>query len=596
MAFSADGAAIGRWLRLERWRLWTLAFWIVLAAVLIWNRWGAIYWFALGDTDDNLRMMQVRAWLDGQGWFDLRQYRLNPPNGFNIHWSRLVDIPIAGILLAAKPVFGTPIAERIAVTVAPLLPLGVTLFALALTVRRLVAPWSFPLAALLLLGASSTIGMFSPTRIDHHNWQLAMLALIMAGLVDPEQRRGGLTIGLASALSLVIGFEMMPYLGLAGALVVLRWIWTRNEAARLQTYGIALATGSALGYALFASYDNRGLRCDVLSPAWMSVMVLAGGLLLILARLPFSNRWHRLGAAAGAAAMLGAFLALSWPQCLGRPEGVSEELKKSWLNNIREVRPVYRQDWRVMAQMLALPVAGLLGSTLMLWLNRRNHAKLLCWGPLILLSACGFALLFFQSRAAPAAQLLAIPGGVALIWALFPRLRASRSLLVRVLGAALVVLIGSGFAVPWALRLAPKAETPSGNKVRKAGAACSTIPSMEPLDRFPRTVIMTMNDLGPRLITLTHHDAISGPYHRNGEAILDLHHAFDGTPETARAIAKKHGATMVLICPGFAEGTVYKARSPKGFYAQLEAGKTPDWLEALPLPKGSPFRLWKIRD
>ncbi|RJF94261.1 AcrB/AcrD/AcrF family protein [Sphingomonas cavernae] len=585
------------WLREDRWRFWTLLIWVAFAAFLIASRWGAIHWFALGDTDDNLRMMQVRAWLDGQGWFDLRQYRLNPPQGFNVHWSRLVDLPIAGLILATKPFFGTAIAERIAVTIAPLLPLGVAIFALGLAVRRLIAPWSFALAALLLIGASSTMSMFSPTRIDHHNWQLALLALIVAGLVDPERRRGGLTVGGASALSLVIGFEMMPYLGLAGAAVTLRWIWDQAESARLQTYAVALAAGSALGYALFASYDNRLPRCDVLSPVWMSSMVLAGGLLLVIARLPLAARWQRIGAAAVAAAILGGFFAASWPQCVGRPEGVSDELQRSWLNNIREVRPVYRQDWRVMATMLGLPVAGLIGSMLTLWFNRRDPARLAAWGAATLLSACGFALLFFQSRAAPAAQLLAVPGGVSLIWLLFPRLRASRHMLVRILGAAMVVLIGSGFAVPWVVKMVPKeAETRHNTVVRKAGAACGTIPAMAPLDKFPRTVIMTMNDLGPRLITLTHHDAISGPYHRNGEAILDLHHAFDGTPEKARAIAKKHGATLLMICPGFAEGTVYKARSPKGFYAQLEAGKVPVWLTPLPLPKTSPFKLWRIED
>lgn len=579
----------------RHWRALTLLIWIAMAAYLIANRWGAIHWFALGDTDDNLRMMQVRAWLDGQGWFDMRQYRLNPPEGFNIHWSRFVDIPIAAIILASKPFFGTAIAERIAVAVAPLLPLGVTVFAIALTMRRLIAPWSFALAALLLIGASSTMAMFSPTRIDHHNWQLAMLAVIMAGLVDPERRRGGLTVGAASALSLIIGFEMMPYLGLAGAAIALRWVWDRAEFERLQAYAVLLAGGSALGYALFASYDNRVPRCDVLSPAWMSTMVLAGGLLVVLARLPLATRWQRLAAAGAAAAILGGFLAGAWPQCLSKPEGVSAELQKNWLDNIREVRPVYRQDWRVMATMLGLPVTGLLGSLLTLWFVRRDPARLTAWASVTLLSACGFALLFFQSRAAPAAQLLAVPGGVSLIWLLFPRFRASKSLLVRVLGASIVVIVGSGFAVPWVVKMAPnKVETKQGTAVRKAGAACGTIPAMAPLDKFPRAVVMTMNDLGPRLITLTHHDAISGPYHRNGDAILDLHHAFDGTPDAARAVAKKHGATLLLICPGFAEGTVYKARSPKGFYAQLEAGKAPAWLAPLPLPKGSPFRLWRI--
>ncbi|WOK35138.1 AcrB/AcrD/AcrF family protein [Sphingomonas sp. C3-2] len=598
MSISGAGAAWKRLLREDQWRLWTLLIWLGITIYMIVKFWGRIHWFALGDTDDNLRMMEVRAWLDGQGWYDLRQYRLNPPEGFNIHWSRLVDIPIAGIILAVKPLFGTAVAERAAIALAPLLPLGVVLLGLGAAVRRLVAPWSFPLVAMLLvLGAGSAAGMFTPARIDHHNWQLAMLAVIVAGLADSDRRHGGLTIGIGSALSLVIGLEMMPYLGLAGAAVVLRWIWDKAEAARLQTYAIALAGGSALGYLVFASYDNRMPRCDVLSPVWMSTMVLAGALLFVLARMRLESRGARLGASVVAAGILGAFFIGVWPHCLGRPEGVSDELQKSWLDNIREVRPVYRQEWRVMAQMLALPVIGMIGTLVAFWFNRRDRDRLMAWASVALLSSCGFAMMFFQSRAAPAAQLLAIPGGVALIWLVLPIVRGSRSFLIRVVGTVALVLIGSGNIVSGAIALMPKkAETAARVKVRKAGAACGTIPAMEPLDKFPRTVVMTMNDLGPRLITLTHHDAISGPYHRNGESILDLHHAFDGTPETARAVARKHGATLLLICPGFAEGTVYRARAPKGFYAGLEAGKVPDWLEPLPLPEHSPFKLWRIKD
>ena len=67
----------------------------------------------LSDTDDNMRMMQVRALLHGQGWFDLRQYRLDPPFGANIHWSRLVDLPIAGLILLLRPLIGGANAEQV---------------------------------------------------------------------------------------------------------------------------------------------------------------------------------------------------------------------------------------------------------------------------------------------------------------------------------------------------------------------------------------------------------------------------------------------------------------------------------------------------
>ena len=61
------------WLRL------TLIAWLGVVIWLLVDRWNAIHWLSLGDTDDNMRLMQVRALLNGQGWYDLRQYRMNPP-------------------------------------------------------------------------------------------------------------------------------------------------------------------------------------------------------------------------------------------------------------------------------------------------------------------------------------------------------------------------------------------------------------------------------------------------------------------------------------------------------------------------------------
>lgn len=91
----------------RRWVRWVILAWVAIAAWYVWQRWAFIHWLSLGDTDDNIRLAQVRAWLNGQGWYDLRQYRLNPPAGFDIHWSRLVDLPIAAMIVLWQPFVGT---------------------------------------------------------------------------------------------------------------------------------------------------------------------------------------------------------------------------------------------------------------------------------------------------------------------------------------------------------------------------------------------------------------------------------------------------------------------------------------------------------
>src|SRR3546814_15772489 len=84
------------------------------------------------------------------------------------------------------------------------------------------------------------------------------------------------------------------------------------------------------------------------------------------------------------------------------------------------------------------------------------------------------------------------------------------------------------------------------------------------------------------------------PYTTLFRSILDIHHAFDGSPERFRTIAKRHGARYLLICPTFAEGTIYQARSPDGFYAQMLTGDPPDWLSPVNLGPKLPYQLYRI--
>ena len=577
------------------WKRWLFLVWVISAAALLWYKWNATHWFALGDTDDNMRIMQVRALLHGQDWYDLRQYRMNPPLGANMHWSHLVDLPIAGIILALKPFVGYAAAEKSAVALAPILPLGVAFIGLGLTVRRLIAPPAFIVSAAILVSTYTVMTMFMPLRIDHHGWQLALLTINVAGLADPKPGRGGVTVGIATALSLVIGLEMLPWLAVSGAAVALRWIIAREQAMRLQTYGLALAGGTGAGFLVFASNANRVARCDALTPVYLSVMLLIGALVFAIS-LVRAERWQtRLALSAAAGLVSAAFFAIAWPDCLGRPEQVSPELAELWLNNISEAKPLYTQNWASILSISTLLI-GLYGNLWVMW-RARGTERGAAWAAIALLSLGSSLMLVWQTRVAATALILCIPGATALGWAIIPRLRASGNVLVRTLGVVAAFLAVSGL---WAQLLIgmlpnPNISTPRLRMVNKANGSCPTAPALAPIARMPRAVIFTFVDLGPRLITMTHHDAISGPYHRNGDAILDVQHAFRGDADAARAIIKRHGATMLLICPNMSESTIYQVQNPKGFYAQLAVGKVPNWLEPVPLPAKSPYRLWKVR-
>ncbi len=585
----------------SHWLKFQTAIWLAVAAYMVHYRWGMIRWFSLPDTDDNLRMSQVRALLNGQGWYDLRQYKLNPPDGFNMHWSRLVDLPLAGIELIARPFVEPMMAERIAAAIAPILPLWVVMLATGLLVRRLIAPQVWWVGAGLTLLCFASLFMFMPMRIDHHGWQLAFLMLSIAGVADPDARRGGIVMGVASAASLVIGLELLPFLMIVGAATVLRWVFDPADRDRVQSYGLALGVGCAAGYLAFASYDNAAIvngqaRCDVLSPIYLGVMVAAGWVAWLLPLLR-TDKWPvRLGAAAlGGMVIVIGFVLLA-PHCLGRPEAVSPELYKSWLSNITEAKPLYTKNWVTIVGTAALPLAGAIGA-IVAALGARGTPRFAVWVPVALISLTSLLLLLWQTRMGPAAQLAAVPGATALLCRIVPPLSRSGSMLVRVFGVfgafLLVSGVGASIAVAWAFP--EKRDSVRSKAIDRANARCPTLPAMSPIGKLPATTIFTFVDLGPRLITVTHHKAIAGPYHRNGDAILSVHRAFDGTPENARATMLRHGATLFMTCPNMSEATVYRARSPKGFYSQIASGKTFGWLEPVPLPKGSPLLLWRIK-
>jgi len=583
-------ARLFHWLG-RNWKAVTLGTWVTVAVVLVLLRWADIHSFELSDTDDNMRIMQVRALLQGQGWFDLAQHRLA---GSNIHWSRLVDLPIAGLILILRPLVGAAGAEQWAVAIAPLLPYLLLLFSVVLIVRRLIDPRAYAIAFLALFFASSTNSMFMPERVDHHGWQLALLALGVAGLADARRRRGGATLAIATALSLAIGLEMIIYLVVAAVAVAFFWISDRVERDRLSGYALSLCGGTAIAYLVFASYANRGAVCDALSEVWLTEALLGGALLLILAWLSPRDWRARLGLAVGAALFVGGVYAFMFSHCLQRLEGVSPEVDRLWLSHVDEARPVYKHGWQIALLTLTLPAVGALGWATLAWARRHDREQL---RRILAAAAPGLVaslLLFWQIRTAPAAQMLSLPGAAALVWLLVPKAWNSPHAAVRVLGTCVIIIISIGAAAPLALAVVPTKIDSESKSVDQANGSCNALSSFRSIAAQPKGVVFTFIDLAPRLITVTDHDSIAGPYHRNGQQIADVMNAFRGSESQAHSLIAKYRSNYVLTCPNSSETTIFMSETPLGFYARLQRGQVPAWLAPVDLGKDSPFKMWRV--
>ena len=107
--------------------------------------------------------------------------------------------------------------------------------------------------------------------------------------------------------------------------------------------------------------------------------------------------------------------------------------------------------------------------------------------------------------------------------------------------------------------------------------------------------MLTFVDLGPRLITVTHHNALAGPYHRNARQIIDVMRAWRGDADNAHA----HGAALRRRLSADLPEHVGIDHLPFRGAARLlhptVRGKVPDWLAPVALPANSPYRMWRVK-
>ena len=83
-----------------------LRMWGLLALMILLVSASRILEWRFPDPDDIMRLVEVRDLLGGQGWFDLDQYRIDPLREVPMHWSRLVDLPLAIIIGGLTPIIG----------------------------------------------------------------------------------------------------------------------------------------------------------------------------------------------------------------------------------------------------------------------------------------------------------------------------------------------------------------------------------------------------------------------------------------------------------------------------------------------------------
>lgn len=558
--------------------------------------WATIEALAFRDPDDAMRYVQVRDLLAGQGWFDVSQHRVNPPAGGPMHWSRLVDLPIAGLMLILRPLLGIAAADRIALTLVPLLLLCALFFMLALAVRRLTGTLPAIMTAALLGLSMPVLIQFLPTRIDHHNWQILMAAVALWATFDPQTRRGGIIAGLAVAMWTHVSSEGLPYAALFGGVFALAFLRDPREWPRLIGFALSL-TGGAAALLLATRGWPEAARpyCDAISPVYLSPMMAASVALMLAHPLIGTGHWLRRAAIPALAGFAGitAYL-LVGGACRGGPFQTLDPIVYTyWYLNVAEGRPVWEQTPLMAAIVVVPPLIGMIGC-LLAWRGARDADQRFAWTLMLLISGGAYAISLMVMRALSISNVMALPGIAVLLLMLLPKAQGLRSAPGRVLAtAALCALTPIGISALAATALPGEpAETPGPSG--KNSADCAGKARLQALAALPRGTVMAPMDIGPYLLAFTPHAVVATPHHRNDIGMRDVILTFMGNPDDARAIVQRHRISYLAYCPGRAEIESYARHNRKGLMQALIDGHVPDWLQPVRLRAGDTIRVYRV--
>lgn len=553
-------------------------------------------------TDDAMRLVQVRDLLAGQGWFDLTQYRLDPPEGVPLHWSRLIDLPIAILLRVVELVVAPATAERLVLTVWPAALLLVFLFAVARIARELADDSAARLALVFAVMTAPLLQHFRPGAIDHHGVQLVLMLWSVA-LAIRERPRDGAIAGAGCALSLAVGQEMVPAITAVAGFVSVRWIVRGDTSRDAAAFGMAFAAGAlALFVATVPPTRYVAASCDALSIVQLVIAIVGGfGLAILSAWQSLSTVGKRIAAAAGLGAFLAVTIVLGFPACLGDPYGsLDPRLAALWLANVNEARSIVSLVRDVPQEVL--PHYGLPIMALVLGVYRcRRETGTRQWGWIGATAVMTIATLVavWQVRGGAAANALALGIVAAAIVRALPAPEGGavffglgRSALVAALLASPVTMIAAGKALAWTT--AQISGMPRPLVISDGPGTCRAPSDYAPLVRLPKGLVLAFIDAGPMILMETPHSVLAAPFHRNINGNAAMFDAFLGRPEETGARLAARGVDYVAFCPGAPERHNYAAAAPEGLAAALARGEIPEALERIPL-EGTDLMVFRRR-
>lgn len=567
--------------------------WLIVAGqmlVLDWSQTAHL----LGDSDDAMRLVEVRAFLAGRGWFDLHEPRLQPPLGYETHWSRLIDAGLAGLFLTFRNFADTALAERLMRVVWPVLWLLPAIAGTAALAWRLGGRAATLVALLLLVFGLPAFFQFKPGRIDHHDVQITLAILTIAAAIWADRvPRAAAAAGILSGLALAIGIEAMPFIVLAGGIFIVRFGFDRNAAVPLARYGLTVAASAATALLVSVGPNHwTQTACDAIAINSVAPAVVGGLALSIVARWFAAQRVSdRCIAIAVVIGITAAVFVVLEPRCLAGPLAmVDPAVRPIWLTHVKEVQSLFaaiRANPPTGAGIASYPIIAIVSLIVLACDERLRRDSGFIAAALAFILAV--AMTVIAIRTTPYAIWLGVPLVAAALLRLFNRLNLTTlpaRMLATVPFSPVVISLASVMTIE-----AISPVQPANNMADTK--ACFEIDNYAALAKLPPGVIVTDVDYGPFLLALTPHSVLGAPYHRLSYGIVASHRAFAASPEEAHEVLRRAQANYVMTCGSTPPKDQTESQRRSSLWSQLTAGNVPSWLEQL--PNTGPFGVYRIR-
>ncbi len=528
--------------------------------------------------DDIARAVQIRDLWNGQGWFDLHQYRLGLEPPIVMHWSRHVDLLVSVLAAPFRIFLSDETSLMIAGVLFPLALVWVLLW-LGAKIAQVVGGREAFIPALFFISISAwTLSQFSVGRIDHHGLQIVLALTLLLSVLRVERQKSAVVGALAAGIALSIGLEAVGVV--AGAMLAVGLVWVRvgrPAATGTTIFFLGTPVVAAAETLIFGPSGRLSTNaCDVFSQPTLWPLLLIGVAVAAVTRARADRVSHRLALISGAAIVGVGLLGVLSPDCLKGPYAfVDPWLRDNWMTNISEMQNTVsqfaRQPGWVVGWMLTAGLTLILGA----WAFRKDLPSAPGWRivPFIVPP-----ILVAVSQARGVAIVTALSAPYLAVWFVKANRRMSlQNPIARGIVSSWLIIGLSGVLLPL-LWTSPQ---PTTSKV------CQN-PDVNTLPQFPPgSLVLAPIDLGPELLLeIPSIQVIAAPYHRNNPGNLLSMQVRRMEPTSATGALLSAKVDFYLLCDFGQvpiEGTLDAA---------LLAGDPPDGLNLI--ETAEPFLLYSV--